>query len=119
MDPKDSFRIAAAAVLVDGKVAPEEKTALLALAKEIGLSSGDATSLLKEVAATGKAPLKVPDGKDDRVGLFRALVRIVASDGRVGTREQTFLKRVAPSFGIGVDKIDSWISAALDEVAER
>ena len=117
MDSKNSFRIAAAAALVDGKVAIEEKRALLALAGELGIEASDATALLKEVAHTGRAPLIVPEDREARLGLFRALVRIVAADGRVGAREMAFLHRVAPSFGVGVDKIDAMVSAALDEVA--
>ena len=117
MDTRNSFRIAAAAALVDGKVAPEERRVLLGLAGELGLSAEQATALLQEVAHTGRAPLVVPEDREARLGLFRALVRIVAADGRVGQREMTFLHRVAPSFGVGVDRIDGMVSAALDEVA--
>jgi tellurite resistance protein len=117
MNAQQRFRLAAAAALVDGKVAPEEKDALVRLAREIGLSLDDATRILKDVAATGKAPLHAPEDRDERAGLYRALVRICAADGRVGIRETAFLKRIGPAFGFGHDKVDEMISAALGEVS--
>lgn len=110
----DRFKLMVGVALIDGKLDESEKPVLFRAAKELGIAKEDAVAHIREVAAGGKLKVDVPNDPTERAKMFRALVDLVAADGRLDAKELAFFQKLAGKFKLSELELEDILRAATE-----
>lgn len=107
------FRILVLMSSVDGDIKPESMEVLEEFANKLKLGRSEFASVIGAVRKNRNQPLQLPKSEASRKQLFRALVRLVAVDGKVTAKEMRFLSQIAKAIGVSQKRIDAKLKKAL------
>lgn len=94
MDAKKMFTNLAIAANIDGELALQERLLLDQYAKKLKLGFLEAQKILDDVRNGKLTTITKPKSPEARRALYKAMIKIVRSDRKITSNEQTMLRKV-------------------------
>lgn len=110
---EEAFRNLVAAARAEGGISSEERKVLNAQVLKLGLDPARAREIQAAAEAERPPRLRVPRGTRERLDTLRAVLEVVAADGRVAPKELGLLRALAERLSIRGWDFDGLLRAAL------
>lgn len=111
----DNFRILAAAAMADGSLGETERPVLLSAARDFGIADYEVEEIIHELSGSENAKAVIPTDSAERARVFRALIDLIAADGKIDKGEEALFMRVAPQFGLHELEAEDLLRAATQK----
>jgi uncharacterized tellurite resistance protein B-like protein len=113
LDSIRRFGLLAHAAYVDGRLAPEERAILDRKARDLGVAEPAAAEML-DLARRRQLPFEVPPDAAERARLFDEIVDLEVADGVVQPSEESLLRRLGKTLGLGPADVHERLRAAME-----
>ncbi len=97
------------AAMADRTLAPEEKSYLEEMRRELGISQDEAGSIVADYKAK-RGGIELSGTREQRLDLFRDIVRVFLADNRLSDREKKYMKTVALHLKLSQDELNNLIA---------
>ena len=114
MTPLERFRHLLAMAAADERMNEAELGFLSERAVALGISEDEFHDAL-QAAVSGQESLAIPEGAAQRRALLKDLIRMMAADGRLDSREKELFGVVAATMGLSSDDVHAVVDATIAE----